>query len=197
MRPGMFDNTKSDLELAFARHAAGPRRGRPARRWRSRPSTFFDDVVFQRALTGQALPYPGGQAMLVEFPVDVFPTRIADRFFDLRCRGIRPGARRIPNDTGRSGTNVRVLDPLVDGGAVLLLDVAAVVGKYGRATERAALKLLEEGYYYAPAATRTGPRTWKMSRSVSRDSKSSSRRGDRVPAAGRFRFRFLKGTVDA
>ena len=29
---------------------------------------FFDDVVFQRLLDGEALPYPGGKAVLVEFP---------------------------------------------------------------------------------------------------------------------------------
>jgi protein-tyrosine phosphatase len=42
-----------------------------------------------------------------------------------------------------------VLDPLVDGGAVLLLDVASLVGKYGRATQRSALELVEAGYYEA------------------------------------------------
>jgi len=42
-----------------------------------------------------------------------------------------------------------VLDAVVDGGAVLLLDVAALAGKYGKAPQRAAESLLEEGYYYA------------------------------------------------
>ncbi len=45
--------------------------------------------------------------------------------------------------------DITVLDPLLDGGAVLLLDVAALAGKYGRATEKAALRLLAEGYYEA------------------------------------------------
>jgi protein-tyrosine phosphatase len=42
-----------------------------------------------------------------------------------------------------------VLDPLLDGGAVLLLDVAALAGKYGRAPRRAAERLVEDGYYHA------------------------------------------------
>ena len=42
-----------------------------------------------------------------------------------------------------------MLDPFLDSGVVLLLDVAALTGKYGRAPERAALELLEDGYYIA------------------------------------------------
>jgi protein-tyrosine phosphatase len=42
-----------------------------------------------------------------------------------------------------------VLDPFLDSGVVLLLDVAALTGKYGRAPVRAALDLLEDGYYLA------------------------------------------------
>ena len=44
--------------------------------------------------------------------------------------------------------DIEVLDPLLDGGTVLLLDVAALVGKYGRATKKCAIELLEAGYYY-------------------------------------------------
>ena len=42
-----------------------------------------------------------------------------------------------------------LLDPLLDGGTVLLLDVAALDGKYGRRPEQTALDLLEDGYYSA------------------------------------------------
>src|SRR5262249_24595844 len=44
---------------------------------------------------------------------------------------------------------IEVLEPLFDGGAVLLLDVAALAGKYGRAPRDAAERLLEAGYYDA------------------------------------------------
>src|SRR5258708_26325203 len=147
MRPAMFDNEKADLERAFG--AMGPvlrERGLPEVGLAS--EHYFDDVVFQRMMNGSALPYPGGKALLVEFRTEAFPARIADRFFDLRLKRIRPVLahperyRPVWKDPG-------VLDPLVDGGAVLLLDIAALVGKYGRTTERAALRLLEEGYYEA------------------------------------------------
>jgi protein-tyrosine phosphatase len=42
-----------------------------------------------------------------------------------------------------------VLEPLLDGGTVLLLDVAALVGKYGRKPRKVAERLLDLGFYYA------------------------------------------------
>ena len=56
-----------------------------------------------------------------------------------------------PDDLNPQETSewVEALDEIIDGGAVLLLDVAALAGKYGRAPRRAAEALLEEGYYYA------------------------------------------------
>src|SRR6187551_2576383 len=65
MRPGMFDNTAPVLRAAFERaHAA-------LARWPSLPERelssehFFDDVVFQRLISGDGLPYPGGAAVLL------------------------------------------------------------------------------------------------------------------------------------
>jgi protein-tyrosine phosphatase len=147
MRPAMFDNGKNDLTRAFEA-MAGPlsEPGLPEVGLSS--EHYFDDVVFQRMMTGEALPYPGGKAVLVEFPTDAFPARIAERFFDLRVRGLRPVLAH-PERYRPVWKDTTILDQLLDGGAVLLLDVAALVGKYGRATERAARELLEEGYYEA------------------------------------------------
>jgi len=44
--------------------------------------------------------------------------------------------------------DAEVLEALLDVGAVLQLDVAALEGKYGRAPRKAAEELLEEGYYH-------------------------------------------------
>jgi len=156
---------------------------------------FFDDVVFQRALTGQALPIRCGQAMLVEFPVDVFPTRIADRFFDLRCRGIRR-CSRIRTIQAGPGTTCAFIDPLVDGGAVLLLDVAAVVGKYGRPPSELPSSssrglLLRRLQRRAPGQGRG-----RFALGITRlESSSASRRPS--SCCGNGRFPILKGTVDA
>jgi protein-tyrosine phosphatase len=148
MRPGMFDNTAADLTAAFtatrASIAAAP--GLPELYLSS--EHFFDDVVFNRFMADEALPYPGGHAALIEFPNQSFPARVAHRFFDLRRRRIRPVLAH-PERYDPVWRDKSVLDPLLDGGAVLLLDVAALAGKYGRAPRKAAEELLEDGYYYA------------------------------------------------
>jgi protein-tyrosine phosphatase len=147
MRPSMFDNEKSDLERAFG--AMGAVLGQPGLPEVGLASEhYFDDVVFQRMMNGAALPYPGGKALLVEFPTEAFPARIADRFFDLRLKRLRPVLAH-PERYKPVWKDPMVLEPLMDGGAVLLLDVAALVGKYGRAPERAAHQLLEDGWYDA------------------------------------------------
>jgi protein-tyrosine phosphatase len=147
MRPGMFDNGKADLERAFdAMQPVLKEPGLPAVGLSS--EHFFDDIVFSRIVSGGALPYPGGRAVLVEFPVDAFPARVAHRFFDMRVQRLRPVLAH-PERYRPVWNDIRVLEPLLDAGAVLLLDVAAVIGKYGRAPKQAALDLLEAGYYDA------------------------------------------------
>jgi protein-tyrosine phosphatase len=148
MRPGMFDNTADDLRGAYAatRAALAAAKGLPELHLAS--EHFFDDIVFQRILGGAALPYPGGHAVLVEFPSLAFPLRVADRFFDLMRRRVRPVIAH-PERYEPVWKDPAVLDPLLDGGAVLLLDVASLAGKYGRAPRKAAEQLVEAGYYQA------------------------------------------------
>jgi protein-tyrosine phosphatase len=157
MRPGLFDNTRADLERAYAATVAElegqaglPELGLSSEHW-------FDDVVFGRLLSGDALPYPGGHGALVEFPTTQFPARVTHRFFDLRARRIRPVLAH-PERYEPVWKDREVLDPILDGGTVLLLDVAALAGKYGRAPRRAAEELLEEGYYYAACSDAHAPR---------------------------------------
>jgi protein-tyrosine phosphatase len=155
MRPGMFDNTAVDLRRAYDRTVAAlaSARGLPERHLSS--EHFFDDVVFARFLSGEALPYPGGHAALVEFPSVAFPAKVGDRFFDLRRRGIRPVIAH-PERYDPVWDDISVLDGLLDGGAVLLLDVASLAGKYGRASRKAAEELLTAGYYQAACSDAHG-----------------------------------------
>lgn len=149
MRPGMFDNDKAGLERAFqsmqqtlsAASASLPTVDLASEH-------FFDDVVFGRLMRGEALPYPGGRSVLVEFAPDAFPVRIQHRMFDLRRAGLRPVLAH-PERYEPVWRDDTCLDPLLDAGAMLLLDVCALVGKYGRAPQRAAEKLLHEDAYDA------------------------------------------------
>jgi protein-tyrosine phosphatase len=148
MRTGMFDNDKSDIERAYHRtvEALAGMDGLPEVALSS--EHHLDDVTFGRLMDGAALPYPPGRAALIEFPNDAFPVRCGERLFELRCKRIRPVIAH-PERYRPVWKEIEVLDPLLDGGAVLLLDVAALVGKYGRAPRKCAVKLLEAGYYYA------------------------------------------------
>jgi protein-tyrosine phosphatase len=161
MRPGMFDNDRASLERAFSAmqpilEAAGEL---PTLHLGS--EHFFDDVVFGRLLRGEALPYPrlsastldplegaGDRAVLVEFGPTALPVRAQQRLFDLRRAGLVPVLAH-PERYEPVWRDDSCLDALLDVGAHLLLDVCALVGKYGRVPQRAAEKLLEEDAYEA------------------------------------------------
>ncbi len=161
MRPGMFDNDRAVLLSAFARMAPHLARA-PAGELPDvhlASEHFFDDVVFARLVRGEGLPYPhvprggGGPArpkrgVLVELPPQAFPPQLAHRLFDLGRAGLRPVLAH-PERYQPVWKDDRCLDPLLDAGAALLLDVCALVGKYGRAAQKAAEKLLDDEAYEA------------------------------------------------
>jgi protein-tyrosine phosphatase len=187
MRPGMFDNDRARIERAFASmkpvlSAAG---ALPTVHLAS--EHFFDDVVYGRLLRGEAVPYPrldgstDGDAVgrprdarppdgapppdraavrrpvLIEFGPNAFPARIQHRLFDLRRAGLVPVLAH-PERYEPVWRDDSCLDPLLDAGAHLLLDVCALVGKYGRAPQRTAEKLLEEDAYEAACSDAHKPR---------------------------------------
>jgi protein-tyrosine phosphatase len=155
MRPGMFDNDRAALEAAFEAmrpHLAGAA-DLPAVHLAS--EHFFDEIVFARLIGGEGLPYPTvasaaprKRGVLVELPTQTVPARIEQRFFDLSRAGLRPVLAH-PERYQPVWKDDRCLDPLLDAGACLLLDVCALVGKYGRAAQKAAEKLLDDEAYEA------------------------------------------------
>jgi protein-tyrosine phosphatase len=148
MRPGLFDNTARDLRAAFERTQAQlePLGSLPERALAS--EHFFDDIVFRRLLAGDGLPYPGDAAVLLEFYDGGFPPRVEQLFSQLRERGLTPVIAH-PERYRAIWDRPSLLDRLLDSGAVALLDVAALVGKYGRQPQRCAERLLEGGSYHA------------------------------------------------
>jgi protein-tyrosine phosphatase len=147
MRPGMFDNTAAGLRVAFqdadARLAVS---GLPRRDLSS--EHFFDEVVFARLCSGQGLPYPGGAAVLLEFYENSFPPQVDQLLSQLRRQGLTPVIAH-PERYQAVWERPAILDRLLDLGAVALLDVAALVGKYGRRPQRCAERLLEQEAYHA------------------------------------------------
>jgi protein-tyrosine phosphatase len=148
MRPGLFDNDREALLEAFAAAEAAltGAEGLPARGLSS--EHFFDEIVFQRLLDGQGVPYPGGHAVLVEFRTSSFPPGLEQRLAQIRRLGLTPVIAH-PERYQPLWQHPEALERLLDAGAVALLDVAALAGKYGARPEQSARALLERGLYHA------------------------------------------------
>ncbi len=147
-RPGMFDNTRATIQSAFEqfKESVAGSAGLPTLDLSS--EHYFDDVVFQRLLAGEGLPYPGGHAVLLEFYQIDFPPMVQHRLLDLRMRGLLPVIAH-PERYQCLWRTPDILESLVDSGAAALLDVASLIGKYGRSTQTCAEQLLERGLYHA------------------------------------------------
>ncbi|MEO8902193.1 MAG: CpsB/CapC family capsule biosynthesis tyrosine phosphatase [Polyangiaceae bacterium] len=147
-RPGMFDNTRATIEGAFEQFKASVAEspGLPIMELSS--EHYFDDVVFQRLMSGEALPYPGGRAVLLEFYQIDFPLSVQHRLGDIRRRGMLPVIAH-PERYQCLWRTPDILERLVDAGAAALLDVASLIGKYGRTTKACAEELLKRGLYHA------------------------------------------------
>jgi protein-tyrosine phosphatase len=153
MRPGMFDNDREMLTRAYDAmqpHLAAAT-DLPAVHLSS--EHFLDDVVFARLVKGEGLPYPvlgptKRRGVLVELNPQAFPPRLPSRMYDLSRAGLRPVLAH-PERYQPVWKDDAVLDPLLEAGVCLLLDVCALVGKYGRASQKAAEKLLDDEAYEA------------------------------------------------
>lgn len=160
MRPGMFNNTAQTLRAAFDSTCAAVSLDKHFPEVHLASEHFFDDIVFERLIGDLALPYPsrippdqnkGRKCALVEFPTSRFPARIEHRIFDMIRRKIRPVIAH-PERYEPVWDDPSVLDALLDAGAVLQLDVAALSGRYGRTARRTAEALLTQGYYHAASS---------------------------------------------
>jgi protein-tyrosine phosphatase len=147
MRPGMFDNERAGLSLAFERFVP-ELAGRRVPEVSLSSEHYFDELVYTRLLNGDALPYPGGRAVLLEFYESDFPPLIEHRLFDLRRRRLLPVIAH-PERYRRFWDHPEALERLVEQGVTTLLDCMALVGKYGRRPQRAAEELLERELYQA------------------------------------------------
>lgn len=147
MRPGMFDNTRTEIVSAFERMT-------PLLHGVDLPETsvssehYFDEIVLARVLGGEGVLYPGDRAVLFEFYEVDFPPNVARLLAEVKRRDITPVIAH-PERYRVLWKDPERLERLLDAGAVALLDASAVIGKYGRGAMRCALDLLERGLYYA------------------------------------------------
>ena len=118
---------------------------------------FFDDVFWRLFTGGEAVPYPGGRAMLVEFPTEMFPINVAELFSHMGKQGVCPVLAH-PERYRPCFDKSQALQALVDVGAMPLLDVMSLVGHYGQQPLRAAERILDEDLYYAACSDSHRPR---------------------------------------
>ncbi len=147
IRTAMFDNRKDGLTQAFnqlLQTIAGtpqlPELGLGCEH-------FCDDVFFELFSTGQALPYPGGHAALIELPPDQFPVNLAQRLFQMNVRGVRPVLAHPERYTPLFSSTAPI-ERLLEMGVLPQLDLMALTGKYGRAPKKAAERMLKEDVYF-------------------------------------------------
>lgn len=148
IRAGMFPNRRSILEPAFDAFVqrmgdttSVPELGLGAEH-------FVDDSFLELLETGETRPYPGARAMLLELHPTSFPVNLPQLCFRVRTKGhlvVLAHPERYAPLFARTDS----LDPLLDAGMVPLLDLMSLVGRYGRAAQRAAERMLEEGVYLA------------------------------------------------
>ena len=148
LRPALFDTKRADLQAAYDRMLPQIQACTDLPKVALSSEHYFDDIVFFQLLGGEGIPYPGNRAALLEFPTDSIPARVNDRLFDLRRKGMRPVIAH-PERCSPIWKRSELMEEVVDRGTVLLMDVAALAGKYGRTVRRCAETLLEAGLYYA------------------------------------------------
>ncbi len=156
MKPGMFENDHRILRDAFEAMLPHVREAADVPRVELASEHFLDDIVSTRLIAGEGLAYPPIFAttaqklktVLIEFPTHAFPTFTQRKLFELRRAGLSVVIAH-PERYQPVWKDDRCLDAFLDAGACLLLDVCAVIGKYGRDAQKAAEKLLEEGAYEA------------------------------------------------
>ncbi len=148
MRTVMFENDRPGIEAKFEEFRSNTSQMTDLPELSLASEHFFDDVFFARFRNRGVLPYPGGRALLVELPPDAMPLGLSERCFEMSVRRVRP----VLAHPERYATFFREsyrLDPLLDQGVLPLLDVMSLVGHYGKAPQRAAERMLDEGVYFA------------------------------------------------
>ncbi len=156
IRTSMFENDADDLRLRFEALDASlstlpnlPDRALGAEH-------FFDDVLWARIERGEFLPHPGGSAVLIELHPQLIPLGLEQRLFELKLKGMAPllahPERYRPFFRSSEG-----LRKLMTVGAMPVLDLMSLVGRYGDAPQVAAERILDEGLYRAACSDSHGP----------------------------------------
>ncbi len=151
IRSGMFENRKAGLVAAFAalKEQVAQVPGLPALDLSA--EHHCDSLFLELFEQGELLPYPDTRALLIEFANESLPVSFDRLLFKLALKGMRPilahPERYVP-----LFKSTRPIQGFIEQDLGLQLDVMALIGRYGRAPQRAAERMLEEGVYTVAAS---------------------------------------------
>ena len=111
---------------------------------------FLDDALLPDVIAGTARTLGEGKVLLIEAPYQGPLPMLADLIFRLRLKGVTPLIAH-PERCFEFEKKGRAAE-LVNAGALLQLDMGALIGRYGKTAEKLARQFLGEGLY-AIAAT--------------------------------------------
>lgn len=146
VRSGYWVNTRESIAPALAAIVGGL--GGEGPTVVHAAENFFDDLVWEQFAKGELIGYGAGKTALVEFPPQGTPLGTRDRFFHMRLKGCRPVLAH-PERYADAWSSSDKLEPLAQGGAVFLIDLPSLSGKFGRKPRKTAERLLDEGLAYA------------------------------------------------
>jgi protein-tyrosine phosphatase len=146
IRSGMFENRRAGLQQAFAGLLAELGDDSTLPLLALSAEHHCDSLFVELFEAGEILPYPGGHAVLIEFPNEALPVAFDKFAFRLARKGLKAiiahPERYVP-----LFKRTDAMDGLLDQEVGLQLDLMALVGKYGRSSRKAAERMLEEGAY--------------------------------------------------
>jgi len=163
LRPGVFDLPVAELRARYAEFSAWLADACPKAEVALAAEHYYDDVNHLRLLRSEGLPYPGGRAALIELGSGEFPAHLEPRLAELTRARLVPVLAH-PERCRALARSHEPLARLLDLGVLALLDLGALVGRYGERAEANAHRLLEEGCYFAACSDAHRPSDLDMLR---------------------------------
>jgi len=99
----------------------------------------------------------GGRYALMEFPVQYIPPSIEDFFFRMRLKGFTPIITH-PERNGDVQNNPRILEGMVNKGALVQVTAMSLTGGFGDQVRATAFRLVKSGLAHVVASDAHSPR---------------------------------------
>ncbi len=148
-----------DRALCLARldevRAALAAEGQPLALHVNAENYFLEPTLFEALAAGTPRTLGGGRVLLVEAPYQGPVPMLGDMIFRMKLKGVTPLIAH-PERCFEFEKKGRAAE-LVGQGALLQLDLGALLGRYGKTAEKLARRFLDEGLYAVAASDLHSP----------------------------------------